>query len=107
MILDKVSCPSCSFTGSPRQLHAHFTIAHTEWVSFDKAGSKWTYSVTCPVCKEGYAQPIKAGRVGEEFLESYQDEIRAVATDVLLNHYLGEHVLDPDPESGQNNDGRP
>lgn len=46
-------------------------------------------------------------RAGAEFLESYQDEIRAMATDVLLNHYLGEHVLDGDPDGGQDKGGQP
>lgn len=94
MVLETVSCPGCSFSGSPRNLHAHFTEVHKEWVTFNQVGPRWAYSVTCPVCGEGYTQPIRAGRAGEEFLETYQEEIRAVATDVLLNHYLGEHVLE-------------
>ncbi len=92
MLLESVNCPCDDFAGTPRELHAHFAEKHREFVTIDKSGSKWFYEVKCPSCSEGYHQAIRSG-VDDEFLSEYEEEIFAVALDILLNHYLGEHVL--------------
>lgn len=100
MMIESVSCPSDEFVGSPRGLHAHFAESHTELVVINKSGAKWFYEVKCPSCTETYHQDIRPG-ADEEFASEYEEEIRAVALDILLNHFLGEHVLgeleDSDP----------
>ena len=92
MIIDKVNCPKDDFFGSPRGLHEHFAMVHPELVEISTIGTKWYYEVKCPSCTETYRQAIRPGADGE-FAGEYEEEIRAVAMDIVLNHYLGEHVL--------------
>ena len=104
MILESVNCPSDEFSGTPRALHEHFAAAHSDLVVIGNTGSKWYYDVTCPTCKDSYRQAIRPGGTDSEFTSDYEEEIRAVALDILLNHYLGEHVvpgLIADEESSQ------
>lgn len=99
MILDEVQCPLDDYKGTPRGLHEHFAADHHELVIIDTSGAKWFYEVKCPVCSESYRQAIRGGGVDYDFTSEYGEEIRAVATDILVNHYLGEHVLSDLEES--------
>lgn len=92
MLITTIQCPVDDFIGTPRALHEHFDAKHREFVTLDKSGTKWFYELKCPSCTEGYHQSIRPG-ADDEFASEYEDEIYAVALDILLNHYLGEHVV--------------
>lgn len=105
MIIEKVSCPLDDFSGTPRGLHEHFAFVHPELVEISTIGTKWYYEVSCPTCTDKYRQAIRPGSDGE-FASEYEEEIKAVALDILLNHYLGEHVLaDLEREAGISDSG--
>ncbi len=87
-----MTCPWCSYVGTPRALHAHLGDAHPDGVRFEGHGMRQRYAVTCPYCDAGYEQLIKPGLDDPEFLEEYRREIRLVAFDMLVNHFLVEHA---------------
>ena len=91
-MIEVVTCTADGFTGSPRQLVEHFDSAHPELVEIVSERGQWYYVVSCPACSESHRREIRRG-AGADFAEEYREEIRAVGLDILLGHYLGEHVL--------------
>ena len=96
-----MNCPFCPFEGSPRTLHAHLGEQHPEAVRFEDRGERSFYSLTCPICGDGYEREIKPRGRDPGFVEEFSAQIRLVAFDTLVNHLLGEHEeldLPPDEE---------
>jgi hypothetical protein len=86
-----VNCPWCSFSGTPRGLHAHLGEAHPEGVRFEERMGRSFYALTCPVCGDGYEHQIKPRGRDPTFVAQYQAQIRLVAFDMLVNHLMAEH----------------
>jgi hypothetical protein len=86
-----VNCPWCSFSGTPRGLHAHLAEAHPEGVRFEERMGRSFYALTCPVCGDGYEHQIKPRGRDPTFVAEYQGQIRLVAFDMLVNHLMAEH----------------
>jgi hypothetical protein len=86
-----VKCPWCDFEGPPRGLHAHLADSHPDQVRFQEQGSSRSYSVECPVCGDSYQHLVKPRLRDPRFMEEFQQEIRLVAFDMLVNHLLAEH----------------
>ena len=86
-----MNCPWCDFQGEPRTLHAHLGQAHPDGVVFERRGESQWYRITCPVCDEGYEHVIKPRSRDPHFVKEFQNEIRLVAFDMLVNHMIGEH----------------
>lgn len=84
-------CPWCDFAGERRALHAHLGESHAGAVVFEERGSTRWYAVTCPVCGDGYEHMIKPRSRDPRFIEEFQNEIRLVAFDMLVNHLIAEH----------------
>ena len=97
-----MNCPFCPFEGSPRGLHAHLGEQHSDAVRFEDKGGRSFYSLTCPICGDGYEREIKPRGRDPGFVEEFSAQIRLVAFDMLVNHLLGEHEeldLPPDEEA--------
>ncbi|MHB1928566.1 MAG: hypothetical protein ACYDEN_02340 [Acidimicrobiales bacterium] len=94
-----MTCPWCGFRASLRLLQAHLVEAHPEQVAFERRGARQVYAIRCPVCGAGYDQTIKPRLDDPTFVEEFQQEIRLVAFDMLLNHLVGEH--EPAATSGE------
>ncbi len=94
MRIETIKCPSCDFVGYFEELHSHMAEDHRDLVSVTADGNHWAYEVCCPTCGESYRQPIRLNFNEAEFSQVYHEEIIAVATNVLIGHYIGEHVLD-------------
>lgn len=87
-----MTCPWCEFEGGPRALQAHLTEEHPQGVTFgERANGTRYYEITCPVCNLSYDQRIKPRSQDRGFLDEFQREIRLVAFDMLVNHFLAEH----------------
>lgn len=93
-----MNCPWCSFAGTPRALHAHLAEAHPEGVRFEERVGRSFYALTCPVCGVGYEHQIKPRGRDPGFVEEYQNQIRLVAFDMLVNHLMAEHGEGDEPE---------
>lgn len=72
-------------------LHRHLLEAHPELVTVEVDGPTPQFVVACPCCPEQYRQAIKRGRVGADFVQEFAAEIRLVATDICVQHLIGEH----------------
>lgn len=86
-----MDCPWCTWTSSPRALHAHLVGAHPEEVRFEEGERSWSYVVVCPVCAASHVQPIKPRSRDPGFIGEYEHEVRLVAFDMLVHHLLAEH----------------
>jgi hypothetical protein len=96
-----VRCPFCAFEGQPRMLHAHLGEQHPDAIRFEDKGGRSFYSLTCPICGDGYEREIKPRGRDPGFVDEFSAQIRLVAFDMLVNHLLGEHEaldLPPDEE---------
>ena len=89
-----MNCPWCPFEGHPRALHAHLGESHPDGVVFEDRIGRTFYSITCPICGDGYRHEIKPRGREPGFVEEFKAQIRLVAFDMLVNHLLVEH----DPE---------
>ena len=95
-------CPFCSFDGPPRSLHAHLGDRHADAVRFEEKGGRSFYSLTCPICGDGYEREIKPRGRDPGFVDEFSNQIRMVALDMLVNHLMGEHEdleIPPDEEA--------
>jgi hypothetical protein len=90
-----VNCPYCGAERSIRALHAHLAADHPAEVHTDEQGDRAVYVVTCPYCAEQYRHPIRKSAGSAEFLVEFDRQIRLVAFDMLINHVLAEHDLEP------------
>jgi hypothetical protein len=86
-----LNCPFCSFEGPPRGLHAHLGEQHPDAVVFEDKGGRSFYSLTCPICGDGYEREIKPRGRDPGFVDEFSAQIRLVAMDMLVNHLMGEH----------------
>jgi hypothetical protein len=86
-----LNCPFCSFEGPPRGLHAHLGEQHPDAVRFEDRSGRSFYSVTCPICGDGYEREIKPRGRDPGFVDEFSTQIRLVAMDMLVNHLMGEH----------------
>lgn len=96
-----MKCPCCTYEGSLRPLHRHLADNHPELVRFEDRSTRRVYALNCPVCGVGYEQTIKPRLNDPEFIAQYENEIRLVALDMLLNHLVGEHVNPPPTDDSQ------
>lgn len=87
-----MTCPWCDFEGAPRELHAHFGERHPDEVVFAERGTSRWYGIGCPVCGERYEHVVKPRSRDPHFVAEFQNEIRLVAFDMLVNHLIAEHV---------------
>jgi hypothetical protein len=80
-------------------LHAHLGEQHADAVRFEEKSGRSFYTLTCPICGDGYEREIKPRGRDPGFVQEFQAQIRLVALDMLVNHLLGEHEdLDLPPE---------
>jgi hypothetical protein len=86
-----VRCPFCPFEDAPRALHAHLGEQHADAVVFEDKGGRSFYSLTCPICGDGYEREIKPRGRDPGFVDEFSAQIRLVALDMLVNHLMGEH----------------
>jgi hypothetical protein len=99
-----VHCPFCSFEGPPRTLHAHLGEQHADAVRLEERGGRSFYTLTCPICGDGYEREIKPRGRDPGFVDEFSAQIRLVALDMLVNHLMGEHEdleLPPDQEAAE------
>lgn len=89
-----MKCPFCDVELSIRALHAHLATDHPGEIGTESHGDRQVYVVTCPYCSAQHRQPIKKSAGNAEFLVEFEQQIRLVAFDMLINHMLAEH--DPD-----------
>ncbi len=95
-----MNCPWCDFEGHPRALHEHLGGSHPEVVRFEERGSERFYAIECPVCRQGYEHVVKPRLRDPGFMDEFQQEIRLVGLDMLVNHLLVEHEPDEHEEAG-------
>ena len=95
-----MNCPFCSFEGPPRGLHAHLGEQHPDAVVFEDKGGRSFYSLTCPICGDGYEREIKPRGRDPGFVDEFSTQIRLVAMDMLVNHLMGEHEVLPGDTPG-------
>jgi phage terminase large subunit GpA-like protein len=88
-------CPWCSFDDHPRALHAHLAETHGEQIRTYPMGDRQFYEVVCPHCGESYDQRIKKAGADDAFVAEFEQQIRMVAFDMLINHLLVEHEHQP------------
>jgi hypothetical protein len=86
-----VKCPFCDDDRTIRALHAHLAADHPDEIGTDEHGDRTVYVVTCPYCSAQHRQPIKKSAGNAEFLVEFEQQIRLVAFDMLINHVLAEH----------------
>jgi hypothetical protein len=72
-------------------LHAHLGSQHADAVRFEDKGGRSFYSLTCPICGDGYEREIKPRGRDPGFVDEFSAQIRLVALDMLVNHLMGEH----------------
>jgi hypothetical protein len=72
-------------------LHAHLGEQHADAVRFEDRGGRSFYSLTCPLCGDGYEREIKPRGRDPGFVDEFSAQIRLVALDMLVNHLMGEH----------------
>jgi hypothetical protein len=82
----------------PRALHSHLVESHPEQVRTYPLGDRQFYEVACPYCGQSYDQRIKKADPDGAFLAEFDQQIRMVAFDMLINHLLVEH--EPQPAGG-------
>lgn len=88
-----MKCPVCQdFSGDYRGMHQHLFTLHPEQIKIGIQASQRYFEVDCPLCEENYRQLIKRGRVGSDFVEEFESDIRLVGSDILLQHLIGEHA---------------
>jgi hypothetical protein len=86
-----MQCPACEAQGFGYEgMHRHLATEHPELVEISSAGRS-SYTVKCPLCDDVYRQAIKRGHPDADFIREYEDEIRLVGTDILVQHLIGEH----------------
>lgn len=90
-----MTCPFCDEQLSRRQLHAHLSQAHPEQVQTVRRADRQLYQVSCPYCGAEYSQRIKKAAGDESFVAEFEQQIRMVAFDMLINHLLVEHETQP------------
>ena len=95
-----MNCPFCSFEAPPRGLHAHLGEQHPDAVVFEDKGGRSFYSLTCPICGDGYEREIKPRGRDPGFVDEFSAQIRLVAMDMLVNHLMGEHEELEIPDGG-------
>lgn len=89
-----MKCPFCDDDRTIRALHAHLAADHPGEIGTEAAGERTVYVVTCPQCSAQHRQPIKKSAGNAEFLVEFEQQIRLVAFDMLINHVLAEHEPD-------------
>jgi len=72
-------------------LHAHLGAQHADAVVFQEKNGRSFYSLTCPICGDGYEREVKPRGRDPGFVDEFSAQIRLVALDMLVNHLLGEH----------------
>ena len=90
-----MKCPYCDADRTVRALHAHLAADHPEEIGTDEHGDRIVYVVNCPYCSAQHRQPIKKSAGNAEFLVEFEQQIRLVAFDMLINHVLAEHEPEP------------
>jgi hypothetical protein len=50
------------------------------------------YALECPVCGAGYEQQVKPRSRDPGFVREFEEQIRLVAFDMLINHLMAEHA---------------
>jgi len=89
-------------------LHAHLGSEHADAVVFEDKGGRSFYSLTCPICGDGYEREIKPRGRDPGFVDEFSAQIRLVALDMLVNHLMGEHEeLELPPEEETENEDEP
>jgi hypothetical protein len=86
-----MKCPFCGDDRTIRALHAHLADDHPGEIGTEPHGDRTVYVVTCPYCSAQHRQPIKKSAGNAEFLVEFEQQIRLVAFDMLINHVLAEH----------------
>lgn len=90
-----MTCPYCEFEGSRGAVHRHLADSHDDRVSIrvdDASGRRW-YGIRCPICDAPWDREIKPRLRDPRFVETFDEEIKLVAFDMLLYHVQGEHGL--------------
>lgn len=87
-----MKCPWCEWEGTPRQLHAHLSEVHPDVVWMGERDGKRFYAITCPTCGQAYEQVVKPRFRDPAFLTEFEEQIRLVACDMLINHLIAEHT---------------
>jgi hypothetical protein len=87
-----VTCPWCAWEGTPRELHAHLSERHPEAVQMGEREGRRFYAVSCPSCGAGYEQQVKPRSRDPDFVREFEQQIRLVAFDMLINHIMAEHA---------------
>ncbi|RMD99987.1 MAG: hypothetical protein D6814_04525 [Calditrichaeota bacterium] len=85
-----MKCPYCDFEGHRADLHAHLTDTHPDGIKIyvDAGSQKLVFEMSCPICHQSVKQPLKKKA---SILEEYKREIRMVAYDILLYHFMDNH----------------
>ena len=88
-----MDCPYGDFHGKRGEVHRHLAETHPDKVTIrqDELMGNRYYEIVCPVCSAPYEHIIKPRLRDPRFLETFDNEIRLVAFDMLLYHMQGEH----------------
>jgi uncharacterized Zn-finger protein len=93
-----VKCPWCPLEAAVRPLHAHLTQDHGDHIRVFAREDRQFYQVVCPYCDQPYEHRIKKAGLDDAFLTEFEQQIRMVAFDMLINHVIIEH--EPQPAGG-------
>lgn len=91
-------CPWCPYEAPVRGLHAHLARDHGDRIRVFARDDRQFYEVVCPYCGQSYDQRIKKAGPDDAFVTEFEQQIRMVAFDMLINHLLVEH--EPQPAGG-------
>lgn len=90
-----MKCPWCPLDAPVRELHAHLAREHGDRIRTYHHADRQFYEVVCPVCGQSYDQRIKKAGADDSFVAEFEQQIRMVAFDMLINHLLVEHEEQP------------
>lgn len=98
-----MDCPFCEFSAVRREVHRHLVDEHKDRVVLridEKKNQRRYYEVRCPTCDAPWEREIKPRYKDPSFLETFEEEIRLVAFDMLLYHIQGEHLTTVSEQGG-------
>ncbi len=86
-----MNCVVCGFEDTWKKIHAHMSGTHLDLVALDRAGDRFFYEVSCPLCDWKFRKEVNPHGRDAGFMDTYEREIRLVAVDLLLYHLVESH----------------
>lgn len=84
-----MECPYCDLEGIRIRVHKHLMEEHTDVISIDEENALFIYE--CPECGEVGEAKAGIGSGDHDMMENFDNEIKMIVFDQLLNHLEGKH----------------